>query len=64
VLPWPALEMQLERLQHALTTQDIEQIRLLLSELVSGYVPSEQIVDWVVLANHTPPVSHAQTPSS
>lgn len=63
VLPWPALEKQLELLQHALTTQDIEQIRLLLSQLVSGYVPSEQIVDWVVLASHPPLVSHSLDPA-
>ena len=63
VLPWPVLERQLELLQHALMAQDIEQIRLLLSQLVSGYVPSEQIVDWVVLASHPPLVSHPQDPS-
>jgi FlaA1/EpsC-like NDP-sugar epimerase len=63
VLPWPALEKQLELLQHALTTQDIEQIRLLLRQLVSGYVPSEQIVDWVVLASHPPLVSHSLDPA-
>jgi FlaA1/EpsC-like NDP-sugar epimerase len=63
VLPWPALEKQLELLQYALTTQDIEQIRLLLSQLVSGYVPSEQIVDWVVLASHPPLVSHSLDPA-
>ena len=63
VLPWPALEKQLELLKHALTTQDIEQIRLLLSQLVSGYVPSEQIVDWVVLASHPPLVSHSLDPA-
>jgi FlaA1/EpsC-like NDP-sugar epimerase len=50
VLSWSQLEHSLNDLKQALDKQDIEKIRQLLVELVSGYIPSEDIVDWITLA--------------
>jgi FlaA1/EpsC-like NDP-sugar epimerase len=49
-LPWPALQQRLEALQLALNVNDVGVIRSLLQELVSGYQPNDDIVDWVYLA--------------
>jgi FlaA1/EpsC-like NDP-sugar epimerase len=46
-LPWPALEIVLKDLKEALGQNDIARLRALLSTHVSGYTPSEKIVDWV-----------------
>ena len=53
VLNWDELESHLDRLQSALDQQNVERIRLILAQLVSGYVPSENIVDWVTIADET-----------
>lgn len=46
-LPWHELEQKLNSLELALNLNDIKIIRLMLEELVSGYKPSYDIVDWV-----------------
>lgn len=46
-LPWPQLEARLEKLDRIVRQNDIAAIRALMSELVSGYVSSSQIVDWI-----------------
>lgn len=49
-LPLAALESRLVALQRALDANDVIAIRRLLKELVSGYQPDGEIVDWVHLA--------------
>ena len=55
-LPWDELEGKLRALQAALNINDVAVIRLMMTELVAGYSPSQDIVDWVHLeeALHTP----------
>lgn len=49
-LPWIELEQKLNALELALNVNDVGVVRLLLKQLVSGYTPSGEIVDWVHLA--------------
>lgn len=49
-LAWGDLEQRLLALQAALEVNDVGVVRLMLQELVSGYQPSGEIVDWVHLA--------------
>lgn len=49
-LPWDALEEKLNALKVALELNDIEVIRRMLEDLVSGYEPNGEIVDWVFMA--------------
>ena len=48
-LPWPALEEKLNALRIALDVNDVGVVRTMLQQLVSGYQPSGEIVDWVYL---------------
>jgi FlaA1/EpsC-like NDP-sugar epimerase len=48
-LAWDRLEPQWQQLQQALASHDMAQIRLSLQALVAGYVPSDEIVDWIHL---------------
>lgn len=48
-VPWVELEGKLKALEMALNVNDISVIRLMMEDLVSGYTPSEEIVDWVYL---------------
>ncbi|MCW8889873.1 MAG: polysaccharide biosynthesis protein [Sedimenticola sp.] len=48
-IPWHDLEKKLDTLLIALDVNDIDVIRAMLEQLVSGYQPSESIVDWVYL---------------
>lgn len=48
-IPWTALEDQLHILNAALKGNDADIIRTMMVELVSGYNPTEGIVDWVHL---------------
>jgi FlaA1/EpsC-like NDP-sugar epimerase len=48
-LPWDELEAKLKALEIALNVNDVSVMRLIVQELVSGYVPSDDIVDWVYL---------------
>ena len=49
-LLWPELEQKLEALTLALNMNDVGVVRRMLEQLVFGYQPSGQIVDWVHLA--------------
>jgi FlaA1/EpsC-like NDP-sugar epimerase len=49
-LAWGDLEQRLLALQAGLEANDVGVVRLMLKELVSGYEPSGDIVDWVHLA--------------
>jgi FlaA1/EpsC-like NDP-sugar epimerase len=48
-IPWAELEGKLNALEMALNINDVGVIRLMMKELVSGYTPSDEIVDWVYL---------------
>lgn len=48
-LPWSELEQKLQALQMALDVNDVGVVREMLQQLVSGYQPSGEIVDWVHL---------------
>ena len=48
-LPWAELEPKLQALDMALNVNDIGVIRQMLQQLVAGYVPNGEIVDWVYL---------------
>jgi FlaA1/EpsC-like NDP-sugar epimerase len=49
-LPWPELRLRLETLTAALNINDVPAIRSILKELVSGYRPDGEVVDWVHMA--------------
>ena len=49
-LPWSALSARLQVLLEALNVNDVPTIRALLKELVPGYQPDGDVVDWVHLA--------------
>lgn len=49
-LAWPDLEQKLNALELALNVNDVGVVRLMLEQMVSGYIPSGEIVDWVHLA--------------
>lgn len=49
-VPWADLEDKLSALEVALNVNDVSVIRLMMEQLVPGYTPSQEIVDWVYLA--------------
>ena len=48
-IPWSELEVDLKALELALNVNDVGIIRLMMEKLVTGYTPSDEIVDWVYL---------------
>jgi FlaA1/EpsC-like NDP-sugar epimerase len=48
-MSWSDLEVKLQALEMALNVNDVGVIRRMMQELVSGYTPNEEIVDWVYL---------------
>ncbi len=48
-IPWAELENKVKTLEMALDVNDVGVIRLMLQQLVTGYSPSEEIVDWVYM---------------
>ena len=49
-LSWTDLEQKLNALSIAMSVNDVPVIRGMLQELVSGYQPSGEVVDWVYMA--------------
>ena len=49
-LPWEDLEDKLKDLRLAVVKNDVISIRQLLLQLVKGYTPSGDVVDWVHMA--------------
>lgn len=49
-LSWSELSPMLDEMRMALTTNDVSRLRSMLTALVDGYVPNDDIVDWVTLA--------------
>ncbi|RAM61669.1 capsular biosynthesis protein [Herbaspirillum rubrisubalbicans] len=52
-LPWPILQEKLRSLDLALAANDVNLIRTIMKHLVTGYTPSDEIVDWVYLEQET-----------
>lgn len=48
-VPWHELQQKLDALTRALATNDVPLIRTLLKDLVPGYQPDGEVVDWVTL---------------
>ena len=48
-IPWPELEQKLGAMALALNVNDVGVVRQMLQQLVSGYIPSGEIVDWIHL---------------
>ncbi len=48
-IPWAEFEAKLNALEMALNVNDVGVIRLMMQQLVAGYTPSDEIVDWVYL---------------
>jgi FlaA1/EpsC-like NDP-sugar epimerase len=48
-IPWAEFETKLNALEMALNVNDVGVIRLMMQQLVAGYIPSDDIVDWVYL---------------
>jgi FlaA1/EpsC-like NDP-sugar epimerase len=48
-IPWAEFEGRLRSLETALNVNDVGVIRLMMEKLITGYVPSDQIVDLVYL---------------
>ncbi len=48
-ISWSELEAKLKGLEIALNVNDVSVIRLMMEELVAGYAPSDEIVDWIYL---------------
>ena len=48
-IPWAEFEAKLQSLELALNANDLPVIRLMMQQMVSGYQPSDEIVDWVYL---------------
>jgi FlaA1/EpsC-like NDP-sugar epimerase len=48
-IPWKDLERELQTLEMVLDVNDVSLIRMMMMKLVTGYVPSDDIVDFVYL---------------
>lgn len=48
-IPWAEFEAKLTALEMALNVNDVGVIRLMMQQLVAGYSPNDDIVDWVYL---------------
>jgi FlaA1/EpsC-like NDP-sugar epimerase len=49
-MPWHNLQLQLDEINTAVQTNEVPKIRGLLQSLVPGYQPSDEVVDWVHMA--------------
>lgn len=54
-LPWSQLKEQLESLLDAVSRDDYPSVRRILGDMVVGYVPEGDIVDWNYLERHVDP---------
>jgi FlaA1/EpsC-like NDP-sugar epimerase len=52
-IPWVEFETKLQALELALSVNDVGVIRLMMQQLVPGYMPSDEIVDWVYMEQET-----------
>lgn len=52
-LSWAELEPKLEALNIALRVDDVNAMRLMMKQLVRGYAPGSEIIDWVFMENRS-----------
>ncbi len=52
-LSWTELEPKLEALSLALRTDDVGAMRSMMKQLVRGYAPGSEIIDWVFMENRS-----------
>jgi FlaA1/EpsC-like NDP-sugar epimerase len=52
-LSWAELEPKLEALSVALKADDVNAMRLMMKQLVRGYAPGSEIIDWVFMENRS-----------
>jgi len=50
-MPWDELRPALTLLEQAARENDVSTVRRMLKELVNGYQPAEQIVDWITMVD-------------
>jgi len=62
-IPWAEFEAKLIALEMALDVNDVSEIRLMMQQLVVGYIPSDDIVDWVYLEQESEERAISQTPT-
>ena len=62
-LPLADLTDRLQVLTQALNTNDVPLVRTLLKDLVPGYQPDAEVVDWVHLARAARPVLAPEPPT-
>ena len=60
-IPWAEFEAKLTALEMALNVNDVGVIRLMMQQLVEGYIPSDDIVDWVYLEQEAESMAIAAT---
>lgn len=48
-IPWAELESNLKALEMSLSVNDADAIRLMMQQMVAGYTPKNDIVDWLYL---------------
>ncbi len=53
MLPWAEYKQVLQTLHEAVLREDYERVRQLLREVVSGYRPEGEIVDWIYMQKRT-----------
>jgi FlaA1/EpsC-like NDP-sugar epimerase len=58
-IPWTQFEAKLKSLEQALNVNDVGVIRLMMQQLVTGYIPSDEIMDWVYLEQEAEFASHS-----
>ncbi len=59
-MPWPELSGRLERLNRHIADRDVPAIRRMLLDLVTDFLPTDDLVDWVHLASF----AQAQAPNT
>jgi FlaA1/EpsC-like NDP-sugar epimerase len=62
-IPWAEFEAKLIALEMALDVNDVSEIRLMMQQLVVGYIASDDIVDWVYLEQESEKRAISQTPT-
>lgn len=60
-IPWAEFEAKLTVLEMALNVNDVGVIRLMMQQLVAGYIPSDDIVDWAYLEQEAESMAMAAT---
>jgi hypothetical protein len=50
-MPWQTLQHHLDEIKLAIEINDVTKLRALLQNLVPGYQPNDEVVDWVHMAD-------------